>query len=80
MHAVRAYDEVVDFIAGGVSPSDVADFEASSETKGRAAELIHREKTVGLSADEESELDHCMAAEHLMRLAKARARQYVGRK
>ena len=80
MHAVRAYDEVVDFIAGGVSPSDVVDFEASSKTKERVAELIHREKTVGLSADEGAELDHYMAAEHLMRLAKARAREYVGGK
>jgi len=42
--------------------------------------LIHREKTVGLSSEEESELDHYMAAEHLMRLAKARAREYVGGK
>ncbi len=80
MDAVRAYDEVVDFIAGGVSPSDVADFEASDETKKRVGELIHREKTVGLSPEEESELDHYMSTEHLMRLAKARAREYVGGK
>jgi len=80
MDAVRAYDEVVDFIAGGVSPSDVAGFEASDQTKKRVGVLIHREKTVGLSSEEESELDHYMAAEHLMRLAKARAREYVGGK
>ena len=30
-----------------------------------------------LSADEKSELDHYMLLEHLMRLAKARARRYV---
>ena len=63
MDAVRAYDEVVDFIAGGVSPSDVAGFEASDQTKKRVGVLIHREKTVGLSSEEESELDHYMAEE-----------------
>jgi hypothetical protein len=45
--------------------------------KKRVADLIHREKTTGLSPEEESELDHYMQLEHLMRLAKARARRYV---
>jgi hypothetical protein len=36
------------------------------------------EKTSALSPDEKSELDHYMQLEHLMRLAKARARRYVG--
>jgi uncharacterized protein YnzC (UPF0291/DUF896 family) len=45
-----------------------------TETKGRVAELIHREKTSGLTADETSDLDHYLKIEHLMRLAKARGR------
>jgi hypothetical protein len=36
--------------------------------------LIHKEKTIGLTPDESSELDHFMKLEHLMRLAKARAK------
>lgn len=70
----RAYEEIVDFIAGGTTPEAVARFEPSPEAKQRIADLIHREKTGGLTPEEASELDHCVTIEHLMRLAKARAR------
>lgn len=73
----RAYDEIVDFIAAGTDPRRVIGFEPSEEARKRVAELIHREKTAGLSPDEMSELDHYMHIEHLMRLAKARAHRYV---
>ena len=71
---IRAYEEIVDFIAGGTTPQTVATFAPSDQTKEYVANLIHREKTDGLSADEASELDHYMRLEHIMRLAKARAR------
>ncbi len=73
---IRAYEEIVDFIAAGTTPSRVARFEASAETKERVAELVHREKTTGLTADETSELDSFLKMEHLMRLVKARARSF----
>jgi hypothetical protein len=73
---IRAYDEIVDFIAAGTTPSGVAHFEASAETKERVADSIRREKTTGLSADEALELDYFLKTEHLMRLAKARARTF----
>jgi hypothetical protein len=38
------------------------------------AELIHKEKSVGLSAEEATELEHYLTLEHMMRLAKDRAR------
>ncbi len=71
---IRAYDEIVDFIAAGTTPDSVARFEASQATKDIVADLIHREKTTGLTPEEADELDHFMKLEHLMRLAKARAR------
>jgi len=71
---IRAYDEIVEFIAAGTTPESVARFEASQETKDFVADLIHREKTTGLTPDEASELDYYVKLEHLMRLAKARAR------
>ncbi len=77
MVTVRAYEEVVDFIAAGTSPGDVIAFSPSSTVKERVAYLIDREKTTGLSPDERSELDHYAQLEHLMRLAKARARKYI---
>ncbi len=52
---------------------------APQKTKDHVAELIHREKTTGLSPDEKAELDHYMELEHGMRLALARARQLLPR-
>jgi hypothetical protein len=71
---IKAYDEIVDLIASGGGPAVVANYHASPATQKRVAELIEREKTCGLTEDEKSELDHYMQLEHVMRLAKARAR------
>lgn len=69
------YQEIVEFIAGGTTPSSVAAYRPSEAAKVRVAELIRQEKTGGLSVEETAELDHYMQLEHLMRLAKARARR-----
>ncbi|MEW5767746.1 MAG: hypothetical protein AB1797_08995 [bacterium] len=87
MSPVRAYEEVIDFIASGTRPSNLINFQPSNAVKERVADLIYREKTTGLSRDEKSELDHYMQLEHLIRLAKARAHNsgttnvdcYIGR-
>ena len=58
MPMTRAYEEIIDFIAAGTSPRDVAAFQPSAAAKARVADLIHREKTTGLSPEETAELDH----------------------
>ena len=75
MSLPRAYDEVVDFIAAETSPGKLLAFRPSAEAKARVEDLITREKTSGLSPDETSELDHYLRLEHIMRLAKVRARR-----
>ncbi|HVG09872.1 MAG TPA: hypothetical protein VNM67_19380 [Thermoanaerobaculia bacterium] len=77
MEASRVYEEVIDFIAAGSSPSKVIAFRPSAVAKARVADLIAREKESRLTADEASELEHYMQLEHIMRLAKARARKYL---
>jgi len=77
MSTNRAYEEVVDFIAAGVSPNNLASFQPSEEAKRRVFYLIEQEKSATLTRDEKSELDHYMQLEHLMRLAKSRARQHL---
>lgn len=76
MQPNKVYDELVDFIAAS-SPQNVIAFRPSDEAKARVADLIFREKSDGLAADEKSELDHYLQIEHLMRLAKARAHHYL---
>jgi hypothetical protein len=71
----RAFEEIIDFIAAGPTSEAVASWMPSDEAKTRVFELVEREKNAGLSAEEKSELDRYMELEHLMRLAKARARK-----
>jgi hypothetical protein len=75
--ATPAYFEMIDFIATGTTPQAVAHFHPSPEAQRRVAELIEREKTAGLSEDEIAELDHFMELEHILRMAKAKARQIL---
>ncbi len=77
MTEIKAYEEVIDFIAGGNTPEAVAAFKPSEAAHARVAELLAREKSDGLSAEEKAELDRYAQLEHLMRLAKARARQFL---
>jgi hypothetical protein len=64
MKLPEAYEEVVDFIAA---------------QRARVADLVAHEKADGLTPDEISELELCLQLEHIMRLAKARAWQYLRR-
>lgn len=77
--ASPAYFEIIDFIAAGTTPDTVTRFRPSPEAQQRVAELIEREKTAGLSAEENAELAHVMELEHILRMAKARARQILAR-
>lgn len=77
MSTVKAYEEVVDFIAAGTTPQNVIAFRPSEESQARVADLLAREKNGELTPSEKSELDHYLQIEHLMRLAKARARDFL---
>lgn len=77
MLMTRAYEEIIDFIAAGTTPGEIVAFQPSEAAKARVADLIHREKTTGLTSEETTELNHYLQLEHLMRLAKARARTHL---
>lgn len=72
-----AYEEFVDFIAAGTTPDSVVAFQPSEAAKARVADLIRREKTTGLNEEEAADLKNFLQIEHLMRLAKARARRQL---
>ena len=75
MIMTAAYEELVDFIASGLTPDSLVAFRPSEATRERVADLLHREKTGGLASEETEELNHYLHLEHVLRLAKARARQ-----
>jgi hypothetical protein len=76
MRVTKAYEEVIDFIAAE-SPSKVVAFRPSEAVKARVRELLSREKAGALSSEETAELDNYLRLEHIMRLAKARAKKYL---
>ena len=73
---VRPYEEFIEFIAS-LSPREVVEFKPSEIARRRVWDLIERQQAAPLPADEKTELDHYLEIEHLMRLAKARARQLL---
>ncbi len=75
--AIPSYLEIIDFIAAGTTPQAVVDYRPAAEAQQHVAQLIAREKEDGLSAEEKAELDHFMDLEHILRMAKARARQIL---
>jgi hypothetical protein len=72
-----AYKEIIDFLAGGITSQSLIDFQVSETVKERVADLIFREKNDVLSSEEKSELDNYLVLEHLLRLAKARAYEFI---
>lgn len=70
----RAYEEIVDWLAGGFTPAALVAYRPSEAVRERVADLIRREKNGGLPASEAAELAHYLQLEHMLRLAKARAR------
>lgn len=72
-----AYLEIVDFIASGTTPETLIAWKPSAESDDRLAKLIQCEREGSLSPDEQSELDHYLELEHILRMAKARARQIL---
>ena len=73
----KVYDEIIEFIAAGTTPQSVVNFQLSEAAKERLEDLVYRAKTEGLTGDDKRELDHFLTLEHIMRLAKARAYQYI---
>ena len=73
----RAYEEIIDFIAAGTSPDRVATFQPSDEARHRVRDLLARGKDATLTDAEVFELEQYIQLEHIMRLAKARARHYL---
>jgi hypothetical protein len=77
--ASPVYEEIIDFIAAGATPEAIIGYRPSPEAQQRVAELVAREKTGDLLPDEKSELDHFLDLEHILRMAKAKARQVLAR-
>jgi len=73
--SVRAFDEIADFFAAKAA-KDLIAFLPSQATSDRVELFVNKEKSKSLSAAEKEELDTYMILEHIMRLAKAKAKKF----
>ena len=74
---MKIYDEIIDFLAGGTTPQTLVNFKASAETQLRVRELLGVQKDNTATKSQLEELDDYLRLEHIMRLAKARARKHA---
>jgi hypothetical protein len=77
MDSAKSYGEIIDFIARGTTPESVVAFRPSEALQQRVALLTERSDEGLLSPEERSELEDCLQLEHIMVMAKARARQHI---
>ncbi len=80
VNTTKVYDEIIEFIAAGTTPQSIIDFKLSDAAKDRLEDLVYRAKTEALTGSDQQELDYFLALEHIMRLAKAKAHQYINPK
>ena len=71
----KAYNDVVSFMIEKKTLEEIITFKPSDDLNNRVTELLTKEKTASITREEKKELDQYMWLEHLMRLAKARARK-----
>ncbi len=67
------YDSLAEFIAG-MDAQKVLTFHAPADTQNRVETLLEKKKETQLSSNEKEELEHYFILEHIVRLAKSRAR------
>jgi hypothetical protein len=77
MTPTKSYEEIIDFIAAGTTPERVVAFRPSEIVKQRVIALIERSNNGSISTEEQSELEDYLQLEHIMIMAKARAREHT---
>ena len=68
------YMEFIDLVAAGSTPEDVINFRPSLEAQERLSELLERNREGTLTEEESAEMDKAVTLEHIVRMAKAKAR------
>lgn len=71
------YEDVVNFIVDKLPPDEVISFRPSPNAQQRFEALSQAIKSGEATSDERAEMEECLRLEHLMQLAKARARAKV---
>jgi hypothetical protein len=71
------YQEVYHFLASAPTHAEILAFRPSAATQQRILNLLERNKTGQLSAEEQAELDEFEQVEHLVRMLKLHTRELM---
>ncbi|AQG78940.1 hypothetical protein [Spirosoma montaniterrae] len=74
---MNPYATLVDFMLANISPEKVLSFRVSEEVHDYFYSLLDKEKNGTATPDEVETINNFMNVEHIMRLAKAKAKQYA---
>lgn len=74
--SLNAYDSLAEFMAS-LDPVKVLGFHAPQNLQERVEELLEKQQETNLLTSEKEELDHYLILEHIVRLAKSRARLHL---
>jgi len=77
MSGNKSFYEIIEFIAAGATPEAVVAYRPSPAAEERVAELSERFKEGRITPEERSELEDFLQLEHIVIMAKARARQHT---
>jgi len=69
------FEEVIDFLASTPTPEQIIAFRPSDPIQQRARDLLDKQRTSTLTANEQRELDELGTLNHFMSMLKIRARQ-----
>lgn len=72
---VTLFDEVLDFLASTPTPEQIIHFHPSEVSQLRLRDLLDRNQSAALTAEERAELDEFSRLNHLMSMLKIRARK-----
>jgi hypothetical protein len=77
MVRTRAFDEIVDFITSIPQPQQVLTFKPSDFAQKRLENLLEKKRNEQLNEEEVHEIEQFLMMEHLMRIAKSKARKSI---
>lgn len=78
MVTYRAFDEVIDFITSLPRREEVLAYKPSAASVERLELLLEKKREEQLNEEEVHELDQYLMIEHLMRIARKKAKNQIG--
>lgn len=76
-HNIKAYDELLDFLASGPSPEKILEFQLSPAAQKRASELLQKNREQELSEADSKELDFYVELGDFLGLLRAKAQLHL---